>query len=89
MNTRFLWDHTQVTYERVAIFSENCWAVSYGGTLEGYVSKRATGYWGYRTIERDQEGMMLERPWTVPCATRRDAADHLISANRPSASWIT
>lgn len=83
-----LWDHNRISYDRAVIFGERCYAVDYDGTLQGYVCKRPSGLWGYRVISRDAEGNMTEKPWTVPCQTRADAADHLVSANRPSAAWL-
>ena len=83
-----LWDHAEVTYSQAAIFHERCYAVYFRGELQGYVSKRPSRLWGYRVIDRDPAGQMIEKPWTVPYETRALAADHLISANRPSAAWL-
>lgn len=77
-----LHDHAKVRYISVSTYIGNAYSVQYDGKLTGHVMRRSHG-WGYLPL-----GGNSDSGWIVGFNTRKDAADHLISAFSPSASWL-
>jgi hypothetical protein len=79
----YLHDHSKVHYRAVRTYIGGAYSVTYGGKLAGHVMRSPSGGWRYLLVGDDSD-----RDWIAGFTTRKDAADHLLSAFSPSASWL-
>lgn len=78
-----LHDHSQVHYKKVATYIGGAYSVTYNGKLAGHVRQGRKG-WSYLLVGNDSD-----TSWITGFSTRKDAADHLLSAFSPSAAWLS
>lgn len=82
---RYLHDHTKIYYRKTADLAETGYEVRMraGDELVGRVrpSKSQSESWAYQ-LDNGEPG------WVTLYGTRKDAADHLLSAYSPSAAWL-
>lgn len=79
-----LYDHSRVRYAPVSTFTGGAYSVTFDWKLTGHVQRSPRGGWRYLLIGADSD-----RDWVTGFETRKDAADHLLSAFSPSAAWLS
>ena len=77
-----LHDHSKVRYSALSTHIGRAYTVHFDGKMAGHVMRRGTA-WAYLPL-----GANSDTEWMGGYFTRKDAADHLLSYNSPSAAWL-